>query len=239
MPPKKTPIWRAIQSTLTTEIADGVLISGDKLETEAVLATRFGVNRHTVRHALSAMAAAGLVHSRRGAGVFVTGQPTDYPIGKRVRFHKNIRAAGHMPAKDVLQLITRRATALEAKALQIENNALVHCYEGLSLSDSTPIAIFRSIFPQTDLPDLLPALTELKSVTKALQACGVPDYTRISTRVTARLADATQAGHLRIQEGTPVLRTEGINVDSGGKIIEYGITWFAGDRVTLTFTDEL
>lgn len=233
----KTPIWRAIQSTLTAEISDGILVTGDKLATEAALAKRFGVNRHTVRHALKEMAGAGIVHARRGAGVFVTGTPTEYPIGKRVRFHQNIRAAGRMPTKDILQLVTRRASPRESTALNISPDAQVHCYEGLSLADGTALAIFRSVFPQIFFPDLLPALEELGSVTKALQACGLADYTRVSTRVTAQLADATQAGHLRIKEGAPILRTQGVNADDSGRPVEYGLTWFAGDRVSLTLTD--
>ncbi|WP_380057366.1 phosphonate metabolism transcriptional regulator PhnF [Falsihalocynthiibacter sp. SS001] len=238
MTKSKTPIWRSIQSSLTREIADGILVSGDKLPTEAELAIRFGVNRHTVRHALGAMAEDGLVHARRGAGVFVTGKPTDYPIGKRVRFHQNIRAAGQMPAKTRLQLATRRPSPREAKALQIEPDDQVHCYEGLSLADAVPIAIFRSIFPAERFPDLLEALDELDAVTAALKKCGLDDYTRISTRLTARLADATQAGHLRISQGAPILRSEGVNADSDGVPVEYGTTWFSGDRVTLTLRDD-
>ena len=83
--------------------------SGDKLPSEAQLAARFGVNRHTVRRALAAMAEQGLVHARRGSGVFVAATPTDYPIGKRVRFHQNISRGGQIPAKLILALETRAA----------------------------------------------------------------------------------------------------------------------------------
>jgi GntR family phosphonate transport system transcriptional regulator len=239
MTAKKTPIWRVIRAKLATEIAEGLYLSGEKLPTESALAQRFGVNRHTVRHALSAMAEEGLVHARRGAGVFVTGQPTEYPIGKRVRFHQNIRAAGRMPAKEVLLLTTRRARPKEVEALDIAPEAQVHCYEGLSLADAHPIAIFRSTFPAEPFPTLLDALEELGSVTHALTQCGITDYTRTSTRLTARLADATQAGHLRIAQAAPILRSEAVNSGPDGTAIEYGLTWFSGDRVTLTLKDDL
>jgi GntR family phosphonate transport system transcriptional regulator len=81
---------------------------------------------------------------------------------------------------------------------------------------------------------MLTALEETQSVTAALKRCGIEDYTRSETRITARQTTATQALHLRIPEGAPILRTTGINVDSEGTPIEYGRTWFAGDRVTLT-----
>ncbi len=234
----KTPIWQSIASAVTREIAEGAYGPGDKLPTEAALSARFGVNRHTVRRALAALAAAGLVHARRGAGVFVASTPTDYPIGRRVRFHQNLRAAGRFPAKEVLSVETRTARAAESDALELAENEQVHVYEGLSLADNHPIAIFRSVFPERMFPALREHLRDGGSVTAALAECGVTDYTRASTRITAKEATAAQALHLRVAEGAPILRTQSVNVDPSGRPIEFGHTWFAGDRVTLTLTED-
>ncbi len=234
----RTPLWSSIAATLHADIAGGHYRPGDRLPTEAELAARFGVNRHTVRHALADLAARHLVHSRRGAGVFVAAKPTEYPIGRRVRFHQNVAAAGQLPTKEILRLETRRADLREAEALALPAAAPVHVYEGLSLADGAPVSLFRSVFPADRLPGLLAALADLKSVTAALQAAGIPDYTRASTRLTAKLATATQALHLRIAEGAPILRSVGINIDATGQPVEFGHTWFAGDRVTLTVTPD-
>ncbi|MFV1497457.1 phosphonate metabolism transcriptional regulator PhnF [Phaeobacter sp. JH20_36] len=234
----RTPVWKSIAISLTDDIAQGRYQTGDKLPPEVQLAGRFGVNRHTVRRALSEMADQGLVHARRGAGVFVAAQPTDYPIGKRVRFHQNVARLGRIPAKKILSLETRAADRREAEALGLESGTAVHVYDGLSLADGQPIALFQSVFPAEDLPDLLPALQETQSVTAALKICGVTDYTRVETRITAKLATATQALHLRISEGSPILRTTGINAAPDGTPVEFGRTWFAGDRVTLTVSDQ-
>jgi GntR family phosphonate transport system transcriptional regulator len=232
--PSRTPIWTAIAATLRSEIAEGLYPSGSKIPTEAVLAKRFGVNRHTVRQALGALAQEGLVYARRGAGVFVTAIATDYPIGPRVRFHQNLTAAGRTPAKKVLLLETRSARAAERAALALEGDALVHVYEGLSLAEGRPIALFRSVFPAARFPDVLDALRADPSVTAALRACGVADFTRAETRINAKLATATQALHLQIAENAPILRTTSVNVDENGTPVEAGRTWFAGDKVTLT-----
>lgn len=230
----RTAIWTSISTALTTDIVEGRYAPGDKLPTEAALAARFGVNRHTVRRALAAMAEGGLVHARRGAGVFVAQTPTDYPIGRRVRFHQNLTAAGRAPGKHILALETRTADTREAEALALARGASVHVYDGLSLADHQPIALFRSVFPADRFPNLLADVDETKSVTAALARHKIADYTRESTRLTAKLANATQALHLRIKEGAPILRSVGINIDAAGTPIEYGHTWFAGDRVTLT-----
>jgi GntR family phosphonate transport system transcriptional regulator len=233
----RTPIWQAIATELRNDIADAQYRAGDKLPTEAVLAARFGVNRHTVRRALRALADEGLVHARRGAGVFVTLTPTDYPIGRRVRFHQNVRAAGRVPAKDILLTETRVGNERECEALRLAPGASVKVCEGLSLADNQPIALFRSVFPAQRFPDLLEDVAKTRSVTEALARGGVPDYTRASTRFDARLATVTQALHLRISEGDPILRTTNLNVDADRVPVEFGYTWFSGDRVTLTMSD--
>jgi len=194
--PRSSPIWRSIADSLQSEIGQGLYRPGDKLPTEAELALRFGVNRHTVRHALAALAEAELVHSRRGAGVFVASRPTEYPLGRRVRFHQNIRDSGRTPSRKITRLETRPASAAEAEALAIAADALVQVIEGLSLADDEPIALFRSAFPAARLPGLLTAMTGQVSVSAALAACGVADFTRAETRITASRADALLAQRL-------------------------------------------
>lgn len=230
----RTALWSSIADTLRAEIAKGIFRPGDKLPTEAVLSARFGVNRHTVRHALSAMAKAGTVHSRRGAGVFVTARPADYPLGRRVRFHQNIAATGRMPSRRISRKETRPCTEREAEALGVDAGSPVHVIEGLSLADGQPLAAFRSVMPAVRFPGLLDQLENTASITAALAACGVTDYTRASTRITAKLASPLLALTLQVPTGAPILRSVAINVDADGQPVEYGTTWFAGDRVTLT-----
>ncbi|KHA53249.1 phosphonate metabolism transcriptional regulator PhnF [Sulfitobacter geojensis] len=232
--PGKTPIWKAIANALRSDLAEGRYTPGDKLPTEAALADRFGVNRHTVRHGVSVLVDEGLVRTRRGAGAFVAATPTDYPIGNRVRFHENLIAAGRRPEKRMLALDERAATVGEAQALQIKAGDPVCAYSGLSLADGQPIAVFESLFPLGHLAGITDALRDTSSVTTALGIVGVGDYTRASTRLTAVRATATQAIHLQVAEGDPLLRSSGLNVAGQGRPVEYGRTWFVGDRVTLT-----
>ncbi len=227
-------LWTSIRDHLANEIAQGHYAPGDRLPTEAQLAARFGVNRHTIRRALGDLAEVGTVHARRGAGVFVQHRHMPYPIGKRVRFHQNLLAAGHVPEKRTLLLQTRSAGPKEAAALRLAEGDRVHIYEGLSFSDDTPIALFRAVFPAERLPRMLEALRDTGSVTAALSAHGIEDYTRASTEITAKPADATLAAQLRLSPGAPILSSVGINIDADGTPLEFGRTWFAGDRVTLT-----
>ena len=147
-------------------------------------------------------------------------------------------------ARPVLKTVTQfatQATRLGAlgllgvvmTALALMPGEEVHVVEGVSSADGQPLAAFRSVFPAriSGLPE---ALRAGASITGALAACGVSDYTRASTRLTAKAAKPMLALRLRVAEGSPILRAVAINVDGQGRPVEYGTTWFAGDRVTLT-----
>jgi GntR family transcriptional regulator, phosphonate transport system regulatory protein len=230
----RTPLWSAIAATLRDDIDGGHYRPGDKLPTEAALAARFGVNRHTVRQALASLAEAGAVHSRRGAGVFVTSRPTEYPLGQRVRFHQNLLAVGQVPSRRITRAETRVGDAEESGALALVSGAAVHVIEGISLADGQPLAAFRSVFPALRFPGLPQLVAQEGSITRALALLGLDDYTRRDTRLTAMQADAVLALALLVKPGAAVLRTVAVNVDAAGVPVEYGTTWFAGERVTLT-----
>lgn len=230
----RSALWREIAETLQAEIARGHYPAGTRLPTESDLSARFGVNRHTVRHALADLAARGLVLPRRGAGVFVIGRATDYPLGRRVRFHQAITASGQTPSRDLTRVDTRPADTAEAEVLRLDPGTLVHVVEGISKADGQPLAMFRSVFPAARFPYLPQHLSQTRSITEALSHSGLTDYTRAFTRLTAKAAKPMLALGLRLAEGAPVLRSVAVNIDADGTPVEYGTTWFAGDRVTLT-----
>ena len=231
---QRTPVWRSIAECLRRSIADGHYAEGSKLPTESALAERFGVNRHTVRHAISHLSDEGLVHSRRGSGVFVLSRPLDYPLSQRVRFHQNLLAAGRMPDKKMLSVEIRAAGEDDARRLRVEPGNVIAVSHSLSFADGTPVALAESRFPEVRLPGLADALREAPSITRALEKAGVRDYTRVSTRLTATTANATQALHLRLREGAPLLLTESLSRNQDGLPVEHGQTWFASERITIT-----
>lgn len=145
---------------------------------------------------------------------------------------------GQFPEKRVLRLETRASDKKEAKALKIEPGTRVHVYEGVSIAEGKAIAWFQSVFPAAPFPNLPTALRSTTSVTKALAKFGVADYTRAETRLTALTATATQALHLQLREGAPLLKATAVNVDKDGVPIELGTTFFASDRVVLTVSTE-
>ncbi|MFJ8097043.1 GntR family transcriptional regulator [Streptomyces griseofuscus] len=60
--------YERVRDDLLARIGDGRLEAGETVPSESALATEYGVSRGTVRRALAALEAAGLVQSRQGVG---------------------------------------------------------------------------------------------------------------------------------------------------------------------------
>src|SRR5450432_3725851 len=85
-------LWRRIADDLEQAIALGTHAAGDRLPGEVEIATRFGVNRHTVRRALAELSERGLVRAERGSGTYVETQRLAYPLRSRTRFSEIVGA---------------------------------------------------------------------------------------------------------------------------------------------------
>ena len=65
------PLYQVVVRSLQAEIVRGIYPVGTQLPSEAALATRFNISRHTVRQALRVLRDSGLVKSHQGLGTIV------------------------------------------------------------------------------------------------------------------------------------------------------------------------
>jgi|TARA_B100001939_G_scaffold324308_1_gene316188 GntR family phosphonate transport system transcriptional regulator len=230
-------LWRSIHDRLHEEIATGHYKPGEKLPTETELACRFGVNRHTVRHAITELRDHGIVYSRRGSGIFVATKPMTYKIGRKTRFSKNLVHAQQAPTLRFLRLETRHADKIELENLALGRTAEVHVVEGIGLSNNIPITHFTSIFPAAPLDGFIEALESAGSISTALAACNILDYERQRTEITAVLATPETAIHLACQVGDPLLRTRSLN-QSNNVPIEFGTSLFSANHIAFVVDED-
>jgi GntR family phosphonate transport system transcriptional regulator len=227
-------IWRQIARELEGQIADGTLRPGAQLPTEAALARRYGVNRHTARRAVADLEDRGLVTVTQGRGTFVCTELIDYRLSRRTRFSENIRRNRQTPGGKLLAAATVPADKAIAERLAIRVGAEVQRLDSLRTADGVPINLSHQHFPAARFPGLAEAVERHGAITPALAEYGVGDYTRRETRLSARPASRREARLLQLAEGAPVLVSENLNVDPEGRPIEVSQTLYAADRVQLT-----
>jgi GntR family phosphonate transport system transcriptional regulator len=223
--------WRQIADALEGEIASGLLPAEVRMPTESQLATRFGVNRHTVRRALAELAAKGLVRAARGSGTFVESRPLAYRIDARTRFSQNVARAGREGEGELIGWTEALAEPAVAASLGLDATALVLGLETRHRADGVVLSTSRSWFPLPRFAGLAEHYRGSGSITQALAASGVPDYLRRSTRIAARAASREEAALLELAPGRAVLQTDSVNVDPDGVPIQATRAVFAADRV--------
>jgi len=235
MSPSDNPIYIQIAKELRQNINDGIYKAGDKLPTEEQLSVRFGVNRHTLRRAITLLKSEGLLRVDQGRGTFVTNTLIRYPIGKRVRYNEALKAQGLEPRFKLLRTLEIPANSSVAASLEIKVGTSVAVMERLALADSQPISVGTSYFPLSLFPDILIHCQQAPSISKMLRDIYGCDHIRARTRISARMVKQQDARLLELPLNHPILLAESINVDQRGRIIEYGVTRFRGDRMELVF----
>lgn len=229
-------LWRQILGALEREIAGGLaggLPAGGRLPTEAELAARFAVNRHTVRRAMEELQLRGLVRIEQGRGSFVAEDVLDYPLGPRTRFAELVRRQNREPQGRILRIAEVPADATVAEALQLRRGRPVVLAERLGLADGRPVLVGTHCFSAARFPGIAALLAADHSITRALAASGVPDYRRQITRITARMPTPEEAVLLQQSRSRPVLATEAINVDPAGEPVEVSFARYAAGRTQL------
>ncbi len=226
-------LWRQIAATIEGEIDRGGAAAGQRLPTEAVLTARFGVNRHTVRRALEDLEARGLIRVEQGRGAFVAEDVVDYRLGPRTRFSELIRRQNREPAGRILGVTEMPAETQLAEALGIRRGRLVLRAERLGLANGRPIVLGVHHFPLPRCAAAAEALEADSSITAALAACGIPDYRRQASRITARLPTPEEATLLQQSRSRPVMVAESLNVDPDGQPVDWTLAVYAAGRVQL------
>ncbi|WP_459618281.1 phosphonate metabolism transcriptional regulator PhnF [Bordetella sp. 2513F-2] len=230
-------VWRQIGELLASDIRKKLYAPGEQLPPEPELAARYGVNRHTIRRAMSELEQSGLVRIEQGRGTFVQEHAIDYAIGKRTRFSENLRRHG-LPAH--LELLGKQLLrhAEAAGHLGLARSAQVLRVQARGKSGERTLNVAEHYFDPRRFPDLPEKLDALRSVSKAYAAYGIADYTRKWSRITAALPDPEIARLLGQPKTRPVLQVEALNVDQDQAPLQYSITRFGGDWVQLVVSDE-
>ncbi|MFL9825539.1 phosphonate metabolism transcriptional regulator PhnF [Rhodoplanes sp. SY1] len=226
-------LWRRVADHLAGAIARGTYPAGTQLPTEAAIAAQFDVNRHTVRRALAALRARGLVRAARGSGTFVESTRLAYPIRPRTRFSENVGASGRQPGGRLIATATEPASAEVARRLGLAAGTPVVRLELSRHADGVVLCVATSWLPAARCPEAGAVYAAKRSMTRTLAHFGIGDYRRAGTRVTAGEADLHDAVHLDLAPGRPVLVVDSVDVDADGTPVVVTRTRFAAERVEL------
>ena len=228
-------LWRQIEGALEQAILHGGFAPSGRLPAEPELAKRFGVNRHTVRQAVKALASRGILRIEQGRGTFVGHAPLEYPIGRQTRFSANLAGRERLPSRKTLDIADVELDERIALALSLQSASPALCHRTIAFADGVPVLLGATYLPLDRFGSTARRLlSENPSMTALFAMVGHGDYRRGWTRITTRLPSAEEERHLWQSGREPVLVTEALDVTAAGAPLAFNDTVWAGERIALT-----
>jgi GntR family transcriptional regulator len=197
---------------LLTLIEAGGLRGGEKLGAERDLAIEVGVSRSTLRSALAALEAEGVVRRvpGRGGGTFVTAPMVERDTSLIVGLPALLQGQGF-----------RAGTRVVSAGLVAAD---VRCAAALGLAEGALAARFPDLLEQSLAGSLYELMEERYGV-----AAGDAEE-----RIEVRRADAGTAPLLAVEPGAPLLSVTRVTRDTAGVPFEYSHDLFRSDRTRIT-----
>lgn len=217
-------LYRQLARGLREAIERGVVKPEEALPAERDLATDFAVSRITVRKALDALVADGLLVRRQGAGTFVAGR-VEKQFAKLSSFSEDMAARGRSVTSEWLLRTEGQVTPDESMMLGLSPSAAVYRFRRIRLADGLAMAIEHSAIPGFAL-DSADAVGD--SLYAALETAGNRPV-RALQRLRAVSFAAEQAKVLGIEKGAPGLYIERRGFLEDGRAIEATQSWYRGD----------
>jgi len=229
------PAHAQIEHWFLAAIGRGELAPGDRLPREQDLAASFGVSRMTLRQALSALAAHGVVQRvpGRSGGTFIVEPKIECDLTGLAGFTEQLRRAHVRAGARLLQATTLPASRVVAEALAMPVGSAVHLVVRVRTANREPLALERSFLPA----DAFPGLTSL-GLSGSLYSLLRRRY-RLEPRTATEVldpvtADDETAGLLGIQPGVPLLRITRTAYAASGRAVEYARDTFRPDRIRVS-----
>ena len=232
---EQVPTWFKIYETLYDEIDSGIWKSGSRLPSEKNLCSMFSVTRMTVRRALQELQLEGLAVARKGSGVFVRARPAGFRFVDDNRFIDAIDKSAGIVSTKTLEIKNIRLRSSIARKMQVASGSCAICLKRLRLLDNEPFYYTEKLFPLKKFDQFEVVYSPHQSVMEVYKSHGVERYRRKETRVTGGFADLNEAEALNLSYGTPVLRTQSLNIDEQGEVIELNSGCYQFSAVELIF----
>lgn len=209
-----------VRRELLDRIRSGVLAEGAPLPSEAQLCAEFGASRGTVRQALSALRADGVIAGGRGAPPVVRRLVPKQSFATFMSFTEWATSLGLEPGQRTVEVVRRACPEEIALELELEPADQVVQYTRLRTIDGRPAMLERSTFPFAVGSCLLLADLDTRSVYRTLIEAGRrPDRARHV--IDAVAANPLDAELLEVEPGTPLLRQRRVVHDADGAPFEW------------------
>jgi GntR family transcriptional regulator len=230
---RQVPLYYQLENLLREKINSGKFSPGDRLPTESDFIEEYQVSRITVRQALGALAAEGLIERRQGRGTFIAERKT-----RKRHFEGTTHLTGSLdeliemgldtPVK-TLEMNRVEADSHEAELLQIKVGEPVYRLKRVRLRDGKPYSFLVNYLPAHIGAQLTREELNSGALLQTIEQRLGYRLRDARQQVKAELADPFVANLLDVRIGAPLLSIERTVYAADGKPVEYVHTLYRSD----------
>jgi GntR family transcriptional regulator len=235
-PDSPVPLYHQIEQDLRRLISNGRIPPNTTLPPEIALSEAYKVGRHTMRMAMSRLAADGIISRRAGKGTIVRPQPDRTKFYLDRSFTQQMADMGRKAKTKVLEIT--RSTITESSPEVFADKKGTDCLQlnRLRFGDDEPIGIQYS----TILLERCPGLENHNFSQFGLYDILSREYnlaiTQITHTISAAAADEFQSRSLKIEKGDPLLVVNTTTFLENGYLFEYTTSYYRADRYEYSTT---
>ena len=228
------PKYLQISSWLKELIQNGRYLPGEKLPSEVELSQVCGVNRNTLRQAISELAAIGLLRKEKGTGTFVAAQA---PVELRHKLERILSFTDLMQASGVeekTKILSKRVETAEediAKSLFLGPSKKV-IVRRVRAGDGIPLIYEESYLPR-DMFDGIQEMNLAGSMYKIMTDHFKASLARSTQTISAVNLDESIASILELPKSSAGIFIESLTFDENSIPIELLYSYHRGDKYKL------
>lgn len=230
------PLHLQLRRRLRDDILEGRLAAHAQLPSEATLIERFGVSRITVRHALAALHAEGLITKVQGKGSFVAPPRLRSSLDRLRGLSESLAGDGHDVQSRRVGYSEHAASDALATRLQLEPGAPVAELLSLRYVDREPLSLNRLQMAAPLGARLRKADTGGRDFVSVYESDFGLHVGHAEVEVSAMPAGRLQREHLGLAEHAPVLQVERLVHDADGRPLHLETSWYRHDGFSLRLT---
>lgn len=224
----RMPLYIQLSDLLRDKIESGIYIFGEPIPSERELSETYGLNRMTVRNAISILVSEGILTKVQGKGTFIRKPKINSPMDTIQGLSRFLEEQGVKPSSKVIFAGTRPAKYKFYKIFGIEEDALVFRLFRLRLGDGEPVSVEDTYIPYDLVPEIEKYDFQLHSLYHVLDQYGIKIRDGTEKLEIVRITNP-EAKLLGLKSGSMAFHLENTSRSIEGRIVEYTVSYTHGE----------
>ena len=234
------PLWEQLSVQLENLILSGKLAVGSRIPSEPALCDLFGVSKAVVRHAVTSLAARGLVVKIPRKGMFVGARPRESGfVTANVSLFDDMIARGAEVETQTFEFIKVAADEEEREALQLKMDAFVVRVGRVFSAYGQPITHSVMSFPAEKVPGFEREPIEGRSIQGTIRELYGRRLVRAERWLSAALPPPDVFKRMGLDGKDPMIWIESIGFEKDGSPLEYYRAYYnsSAARIHISVSD--